>query len=222
MNRRHQGNQQPTTGQGDRSRDGSSPSLQVMKVAVEAADLNHLPMICRTFARSFWNDPVMRWLFPDDDVFRNGTVMETFFRRLLAYGHSYVTSDVVAFSMWIPPGRPEVEVELSTPREPPAEELIAKFVALQEALAANTPHENHWYLQMVGTHPDWQRLGLGTRLIQRGIEQAIHDGLGVYLETETVENVAYYRHLGFEVRSEWTVSAGGPQMWGMWHRGGTE
>lgn len=191
-----------------------------MKITVEVADQSHLPLICRTFARSFWDDPVMRWLFPDDDVFRDGTVMETFFKRLLAHEHSYVTSDVVAFAMWIPPGRPEVEVEPSTPREPPTAELVSRFVALQGVLAANTPQEDHWYLQMVGTHPDWQRLGFGTHLIRQGIERATTDGLGVYLETETVENVAYYRHLGFEVRSEWTVSAGGPQMWGMWHRGG--
>ena len=164
----------------------------------------------------------MRWLFPEDETFRDGTVMKDFFRRLLAYGHTYVTSDVVAFAMWIPPGRPEVEVETSETREPPSAELLSKFVALQQALVANTPDENHWYLQMVGTHPDWQRQGIGSQLIQQGIERARIDGVGVYLETETIENVAYYRHLGFEVRSEWTVSAGGPPMWGMWHRGGVQ
>lgn len=190
-----------------------------MNVTVEVANESHLPLICRTFARSFWDDPVMRWLFPDDEVFRDGTVMKDFFRRLLAHRHSYVTPDVAAFAMWIPPGRPEVDVEPSTTREVPSEEMISKFVALQQALVTNTPEDDHWYLQMVGTHPDWQRLGIGTRLIRQGIERATSDGLGIYLETETVENVAYYRHLGFEVRSEWMVSAGGPQMWGMWHRG---
>jgi GNAT superfamily N-acetyltransferase len=97
--------------------------------------------------------------------------------------------------------------------------LIAKFVALREAIVDNTPDEDHWYLQMVGTHPDWQRRGTARALIGRGLEWARRDGLGVYLETETVENVAYYRHLGFEVRTEWDVAAGGPHMWGMWHPG---
>jgi GNAT superfamily N-acetyltransferase len=99
----------------------------------------------------------------------------------------------------------------------PPDDLLAKFVALREALAMNTPPEDHWYLQLVGTHPDWQRRGIGSRLINEGIEWARHEGLGVYLETETIENVAYYRHLGFDVRSEWDVAAGGPHMWGMWH-----
>jgi ribosomal protein S18 acetylase RimI-like enzyme len=180
------------------------------------ADMSSVERICTTFASAFWDDPVMRWLFPDDEVFRDGTVMRDFFRRLITHGHSYVTPDIVAFAMWIPPGRPDVEVEPTSTEMPPPE-LLAKFIALRGAIADNTPDELHWYLQMVGTHPDWQRRGIGSRLIRNGIERAHHDGLPVYLETETAENVTYYRHLGFEVRSEWDVAEGGPHMWGMWH-----
>ncbi len=190
--------------------------MRDMEPTLRPAQSTDLSSICMTFARSFWDDPVMRWLFPEDDVFADGTVMKDFFRRLLAHQRSTVTSDVVAFAMWIPPGRPEVEVE-PTSTEPPSEAMLEKFIALRGALEENTPHEEHWYLQMVGTHPDWQRKGLGSRLIAEGIEWARKDGLGVYLETETAENVAYYQHLGFRVRTEWDVAAGGPHMWGMWH-----
>jgi GNAT superfamily N-acetyltransferase len=190
--------------------------LKRMDTTFRLAQTADLPMLCRTFALSFWDDPVMRWLFPDDDDFRDGTVMQDFFRRLLAHEKSLVTHDVVAFSLWIPPGRPEVDVQPTATQMPP-DDLLAKFIALREALATNTPVENHWYLQMVGTHPDWQRRGIGSRLINEGITWARQEGLGVYLETETVDNVAYYRHLGFDVRTEWVVAAGGPHMWGMWH-----
>ena len=40
-------------------------------------------------------------------------------------------------------------------------------------------------------------------------------GLPCYLETETAANVGYYRHHGFEVRTEWDVPPDGPHMWGM-------
>ncbi len=175
-----------------------------------------LSRICTTFARSFWDDPVMRWLFPDDDVFRDGTVMQGFFQRVMAHDCTLVTPDVAAFSLWIPPTRPELDVDTG-PSEPPSDEMLEKFMALREALATNTPEEHHWYLQMVGTHPDWQRRGIGSTLIREGLTWAQRDGVGAYLETETIENVAYYRHLGFEVRTEWDVAAGGPHMWGMWH-----
>jgi len=187
-----------------------------MSSDLRTASDDDLAQIRTTFVRSFWEDPVVRWLFPDDDEFREGTMMIDFFRRLVAHGFSSVTPDVVAFALWIPPGRPEVEIEQSV-TDSPTDELIGKFVALGEAVGANTPSEDHWYLQMIGTHPDWQRRGYGSQLISEGISRARRDGLGVYLETETIENVAYYRHLGFEVRSEWDVDAGGPHMWGMWH-----
>ena len=186
-----------------------------MSLSLRPAQDSDLPLIRQTFMRSFWDDPVVRWLFPDDDEFREGSMLIDFFRRLLALDCSTVTPDVVAFALSIPPGRPEVTIE-PTETKPPTDELIGKFIALGEAVAANTPSEAHWYLQTIGTHPDWQRRGLGSELIRDGVGRAHRDGLGVYLETETIENVAYYRHLGFEVRSEWDVAVEGPHMWGMW------
>ena len=47
---------------------------------------------------------------------------------------------------------------------------------------------------------------------------ADEQGLPSYLETETTDNVAYYRHHGFEVRSEWDLATAherGPHLWGM-------
>ena len=47
---------------------------------------------------------------------------------------------------------------------------------------------------------------------------ADEQGLPCYLETETADNVAYYRHHGFEVRSEWDLATAherGPHLWGM-------
>ncbi|MFM8856654.1 MAG: GNAT family N-acetyltransferase [Actinomycetota bacterium] len=187
-----------------------------MSDRIRPAQQTDLTQIRKTFIRSFWEDPVVRWLFPDDEDFRDGSMMIDFFRRLIAHGCSSVTPDVVAFALWIPPGRPDVEFE-TIQTDPPSDELIGKFIALGEAIAVHTPAEDHWYLQTVGTHPDWQRRGYGSLLIEEGIARARRDGLGVYLETETIENVAYYQHLGFEIRSEWDVDAGGPHMWGMWY-----
>ena len=187
-----------------------------MTSSFRSATTSDFPAIESTFKKSFWHDPVMRWLFPDDEEFAATRQMDDFFRRLLAHERSLVTHDVVAFSLWIPPGRPDVAVEAEA-TDAPSEELITKFIALGSAIEANTPAEEHWYLQMIGTHPDWQGRGIGSMLIREGLSWAERDGLGVYLETETVENVAYYRHLGFEVRSEWDVAGGGPHMWGMWH-----
>lgn len=94
-----------------------------------------------TAVRAFVDDPVMRWLHPDDDIY-------------LAPGGEVLRD---AFDGW---------------------------------------------------------LGLGAALMGSMFERAAVEGLPCYLETETIENVAYYRHHGFEVRSEWDVPTG-PHMWGM-------
>ena len=90
------------------------------------------------------------------------------------------------------------------------------------AVAAHRPDEPHWYLQLLATHPDWQRRGLGAQLMEVAFEQADSAGEPCYLETERPELVAYYRRYGFEVRSEWdldpdaTLGEIGPHMWGMY------
>ena len=61
-------------------------------------------------------------------------------------------------------------------------------------MVTNTPSEPHWYLNLLATHPDWQRQGLGSALMDVMFERADADGLPCYLETETPENVAYYMH----------------------------
>ncbi len=171
-----------------------------------------------TATRAFEDDPVMRWFFPDGSEYDEiAPIVNGFMaRRWHATDSLWCTDDGVAMAGWFPPGRPEVAVE-GPDVEHPAWRL-ARFDAIRRAMAANTPPERHWYLNMLATHPDWQRQGLGARLMRHVFETADAEGLPCYLETETVENVGYYRHHGFEVRSEWDLEAdgeAGPHMWGM-------
>lgn len=186
---------------------------------VRLAGDRDLRRISRTASRAFVDDPVMRWLIPDDEEYERDhqVVFGNIARRWLATESLWCTDDGVAIAGWVPPGRPEVEPEGVVPHEHP-DWRIARFVALNEAMGANTPEEPHWYLNMLATHPDWQRQGLGGALMAAVFDIADSDGLACYLETETEVNVAYYRRHGFEVRSEWdlrTDDSEGPHMWGM-------
>lgn len=161
----------------------------------------------------------MRWLIPDDDEYEANH--QVFFgnvaRHWLATDSLWCTDDVVALAGWAPPGRPEVDPEGLVPIEHPPWRL-ARLRAFRDAQGANTPEEPHWYLNMLATHPDWQRQGLGAALMAIVFERADGHALPCYLETETAENVAYYRRHGFEVRTEWDLGVGdepGPHMWGM-------
>ena len=178
-----------------------------------------LTTVSRTYGRAFVDDPVMRWLIPDDDEYE--AIQVRFFgalaRRWLFHGTLWCTDDGVAVAGWNPPGRPEADVVDPTPVDHP-DWRIERFIALRTVIDANTPNELHWHLNMIATHPDWQRRGLAGALMTTVFEIADDAGLPCYLETETPENVAYYRHHGFEVRSEWdaaTADSQGPHMWGM-------
>jgi GNAT superfamily N-acetyltransferase len=186
---------------------------------IRRATSTDLRRIARTASRAFVDDPVMRWLIPDDDEYE--AHHQVFFgniaRRWLATDSLWCTDDVAAMAGWVPPGRPEVEPDGVVPFEHP-EWRLARFAALREAMTGNTPTESHWYLNMLATHPDWQRQGLGAALMGAVFEIADGEGLPCYLETETEVNVAYYQRHGFVVRSEWDVrtdDSEGPHMWGM-------
>jgi ribosomal protein S18 acetylase RimI-like enzyme len=175
-----------------------------------------LRRLSTTALRAFVDDPVMRWLYPDDDDFLapGGEAFRGAMVRWQANNEVWCTHDCAALAVWIQPGRPSDEVVVDPPEEPPSPELVERFTTLGTFMAEHTPADEHWYLQLLATHPDWQRQGLGTHLMESMFERTDAAGLPCYLETETETNVAYYRRHGFDVRSEWDVTDG-PHMWGM-------
>ena len=183
---------------------------------IRLAQLGDLPQLAITSTRAFADDPLMRWFFPDDVDYEaiNPQLVDHMCKRWHAQGSLWCSGDGAAMAGWVPPGRPEVDVG-PWPEFGHPEWRLARFAAIGEALHANTPNERHWYLNMLATHPDWQRRGLGSALLEVVFDRARQDGLPCYLETETEANVAYYHHHGFEVRSEWDLPDGGPHMWGM-------
>ena len=184
---------------------------------VRPAVTSDIPRVCRTATIAFVDDPVLRWFFPDlDDYWAQGPVAFAHLAgRSVAQQCTFTTDDGVAIGIFFPPGRPEVEVDPPAGASPPSPELAARFEAISATLGAHQPEEPHWYLNVLATHPDWQRQGLGAAIIEPIGAVCHRERLPLYLETESLENVAYYAHLGFRVRSEWDVPLDGPHMWGM-------
>ncbi|HUO04777.1 MAG TPA: GNAT family N-acetyltransferase [Candidatus Binataceae bacterium] len=89
---------------------------------------------------------------------------------------------------------------------------------MMDVLARNHPKEPHLYLQALGVDPDFQKKHYGKALLERlRLEAAIRtDVAGVYLETATEANVAFYSAHGYEVIGE--LFPQGVRIWRMYQR----
>jgi len=71
------------------------------------------------------------------------------------------------------------------------------------------------YLGLIAVDPSAQGLGVGSALLEAGIERADRDQAGVYLETSTDANLAFYRKHGFDILREIHLPTS-PMHWAMW------
>ena len=67
------------------------------------------------------------------------------------------------------------------------------------------PVEQHWHLGPIGVLPSHRRLGIGSRLMQRFCKEVDACSAKAYLETDSGENVRFYKKFGFKVISESTI-----------------
>jgi GNAT superfamily N-acetyltransferase len=170
----------------------------------------------RTVVEAFRADPQVRWWFPDDATYEDAA--ERFFGVLLDTridgGEVWVTADLSAVSMWIPPGGnllgPDVvasrynEVVANLPD--PAPQRIAETDELVDALL---PTEPYWYLGVLACRPGVRRRGRGGAVLAPVFQAADRAGLPVALETSSAGNVDFYIRRGFAVLASVTPATQG-------------
>ena len=96
---------------------------------------------------------------------------------------------------------------------------MRRGMQLMDELAKNHPREPHIYLNFLGVDPEFQRRHhCGSVLLEylREIAAERPSLCGVYLETATEANVAYYQARGYEVIGE--LRPLGVRMWQMLQR----
>ena len=77
---------------------------------------------------------------------------------------------------------------------------FTEHMAIYDGIAARgKPPEPHYYLGVIGVHPDLHGRGVGTKLLGSFCDLARNDPLsrGVYLETAQESNLAFYQRAGF-------------------------
>jgi ribosomal protein S18 acetylase RimI-like enzyme len=71
----------------------------------------------------------------------------------------------------------------------------------------------HMYLWALATDPERQGEGIGSQLLEDGVQLA--DGHPLYLEAITEQNAAFYEHRGFKVVESGLIGSSGFPYWSM-------
>lgn len=171
---------------------------------------------------AFAVDPLWRWLIPDGDRWwRRAPAM---FAHEVAsrtkQGHTYTTDDRAGAALWAPPGlwRPSSLGLLAAAPSMLALVGIAgarRGVGLLRAIEAAHPKADHWYLAVLGTHPDHRHQGVASAVLGPVLDRCDQDGTGAYLESSNPENVPFYERHGFRVTDE-LRPGGSPPVALMW------
>jgi ribosomal protein S18 acetylase RimI-like enzyme len=186
---------------------------------------HHLDQAAQVMARVFQNDPMLKYLVPDDA--RRVRLLPSFFSMVVRYcsryGEVYTTPTLEGLACWLPPGiEPTIGrmVRIGI-RVSPLDFGWAAFrryldlAAYTDIVHKRSVPKRHWYLWALGVDPPHQGQGIGGKLLQPVLEQADTAGLPCYLETENERNLPFYQRYGFKVVSNGEVPRRGLRVWAM-------
>jgi GNAT superfamily N-acetyltransferase len=173
-------------------------------------------VVLGTLVEAFDEDPQLRWYFPVDEAYQVGA--PRFFGVLLDTriegGEVWVSADLSAVALWIPPGGnllgPDVvearyaDAVAGLPHPAPA-----RIAATDELVDALLPREPHWYLGVLATRPAHRGEGRASAVLTPVLAAADRGGFPVALETSTPRNVDYYTRRGFAALGSRAVAGDG-------------
>jgi GNAT superfamily N-acetyltransferase len=191
--------------------------------AVRRADAADLPTLTQMLVRAFVDDPVAVWACRWDWL--RPKMLEGMYRarlrQMLDHQEIWTNPGLSSAALWVPPERWKTTLRQDAalvrcflnPRLMARLPLLAVGLSGVQRRHPRTPP--HWYLSLLGTHPDAQGHGFGSAVLQPVLEQCDVDGVGAYLESSKRRNLDFYARYGFRITGEMRLPFG-PTMWPMW------
>ena len=190
-----------------------------MPIEIRQAERDRLPALASVLGRAFVTEPMMCWpLGPGDDIEeRLVSAFEYFLEDLIGLDMVWEADAGVGASVWIPPGGAEAWAEAQLDQRVYAltDDGGQRWDAFWTWVESRHPEEHLWHLDSVAVEQTMQGRGIGSALIEFGLERARSAGDGVLLETGSARNVTLYERLGFHVLEDVDAPQGGPHVWFM-------
>jgi GNAT superfamily N-acetyltransferase len=181
------------------------------------ADLEPVTSIIRL---AFANDPLWSRALRPLGTEQRRRFWRLFAKGALRYPWTWVLDSGGATSLWIPPGgtemSPEQEKRMSElaaglgPEEDNFHELLRRFDT------AHPRNEPHYYLSLLGTHPNQRGQGLGMWLLAHNLAVIDDEHCAAYLESSNPANNRRYASVGFDSLGEFSYPGNGPVVTTMW------
>ena len=191
-------------------------------VALENKDVPHAVEVLYD---AFQDDPVFNAIFEGATPQQHKPFMETPLRHCLKYGRVCAPSkDLEGVAGWVggkladmTPWRMLVSGAIwpALRMGPYAQRMMKAFQPIDEGRRKHMAGQPYLYLFFIGVATEHQGQGFGRVLLDEVIRLAESDGLPVYLETETTENVQLYEYFGFEVLAKVDLPIVHLPMWQM-------
>jgi GNAT superfamily N-acetyltransferase len=188
-------------------------------VRSRVATASDVPAVTATLTAAFAGDPLWRWAFPDlDDLEELWRICIT---SALRYPWLRILDGAVAAALWIPPGGTELTDRDDADLDPMLRSRIgdradAVLELIDRFEQAHPQEPPHYYLSLLGTHPEHRGKGLGMALLAENLALIDAEGMPAYLESSNPANLARYQRLGFEPTGEIFVAEGRPVVTTMW------
>jgi GNAT superfamily N-acetyltransferase len=194
-----------------------------MSVQTRIGTIADLDGLTTTLTAAFEHDPLWSWAFPDPEDL--AVWWRFYIRSALRYPCVRVTGECAAVAVWIPPDGTELTEEEEERLAPIIRDLIGPragdVMELLERFEASHPRERpHYYLSLLGTHPDHRGQGLGMGLLSENLGRIDAEGVPAYLESTNPGNDPRYERVGFRRVGEFTTPGGERTVATMWREVG--
>jgi ribosomal protein S18 acetylase RimI-like enzyme len=182
----------------------------------------------KVLADAFQRDPLWKKIYERDPDLekRLRAAFEVSVRYCLKYGEAYAPSEDLEGVMGFVPGKyadmnvwnvirsgsmgSVMRMGLNA-----AKKMAPIFKLVNEDRRKHMAGHTFLHLSVVGVTTELQGRGFGRELITAAIDKSQHEGLQLYLETETEENMKVYEHFGFRLLKKITLPIVGLPMWEM-------
>jgi GNAT superfamily N-acetyltransferase len=191
-------------------------------MTIRRAGHGDVPVLADVLAAAFQDDPVFAWCVPDPTRRRERwpRVFAAFADVFVPHGETFATGAGDAVALWAPP---EVDPFAGAPGDAFGQRIVEvlgdeaeRCFQIAEIFERHHPPQPWMYLQLMGTRPEHQGLGLGGGLLRTVLERCDASGTPAYLEATTVDNRRLYERHGFAAIGEIQLPEDGPTVWPMW------